>query len=564
MTTAETTGRSLSKSAKIFGIGSLLHTTSGLTRVAFILLGFVATCLQVPFVRAFTLASAVRRRRVSSYSLFASNATSTEAQTSDWTEEEQLLSQGDPSVDAPLPPAYFKCPFNGIVGGPQSFYRVASQALNTPGLFSFLHKGQPIVEVSGGAAVRKLLQQEFSALKSNAIVGVSQYACGTESLRTILDRDEHKVVRELVGVPLSAPAVSASIPRLEAICQRRIEGMITSRPTGSVIRAIDVTQAMALDVAWQQVLGLDLQTEKEIEIFHAQAYTWLRGLYSRYESPEFQAMLKAREYLVQAVEKKLTQLKRAGKSDGSTVGGLLFATMDDVEEVTDKSDKRHTLTEQEVIDNALLLILAATETTSSNLANTIMMMGLHTKVWDKVVEEQRNIVEKYGQKVTKEILDDCCPHLTAAIQETLRILPVTLVSRREAADTILINDQQIPRGWGVSYNIFLTHQGDEALAAQDGGDPMNLSTGFRPSRWLDPSTRPGKEYVPFGAGPRKCPGILLAKTEMKTFLALFARSVRYELAMGIDENRPIDSQIEWKQLNSVPIPENGVELRILN
>ena len=548
----------------------LVDRRRGLARAA-LLIGICATLL-TSRVGAFVAVPATSKHssRLQSrrgwHSLQASNTTSAEAVSPILTEEDAasaLLSQGDPSVDAPLPPAYSKCPFSGILGGPQSFYRVASQALNSPSLFSFLQKGQPIVEVSGGDAVRNLLKQEFSALKSNAIVGVSQYACGTESLRTVLDKEEHKVVRDLVGVPLSASAVSASIPRLEAICQRRIHEMLTSRPAGSVVKAIDVTQAMALDVAWQQVLGLDLQTREEIETFHVQAYTWLRGLYSRHESPEFQAMLTAREYLVQAVEKKIEQLQRVGKSDGSTVGGLLFATMDDVEDATESSDNRHALTQQEVIDNALLLILAATETTSSNLANSIMMMGLHSNVWDKVVEEQRSVVKEHGAKITKEIIDDHCPYLTAVIQETLRILPVTLVSRREVAETIVIDNQQIPKGWGVSYNIFLTHQGDEALAAQDGGDPMDLETGFRPSRWLDSSTRPGKEYVPFGAGPRKCPGILLAKTEMKTFLALFARSVRYELAAEIDKNKPIDSQIEWKQLNSVPIPESGVEMRVL-
>ena len=158
-------------------------------------------------------------------------------------------------MDAPLPPAYTACPFSGIVGGPQSFYRIASQALKAPNLFSFVHKNQPMVEVSGGAHVHALLNQEFTTLKSNAVVGVSQIACGTQSLRTAQDRRQHRTLRDLVGLPLSAPAVTASIPRLQAICQESVDEWIHGRTKGSVLPALAMTQSMALEVTWQHVLG---------------------------------------------------------------------------------------------------------------------------------------------------------------------------------------------------------------------------------------------------------------------------------------------------------------------
>ena len=474
----------------------------------------------------------------------------------------QMLSRGDPDVDAPLPPAYTACPFTGIVGGTQSFFRVASKALQSPSMFSFVSKNEPMIEVSGGSLVRRLLNQEFTALTSNAVVGISQIACGTESLRTARDPAQHRALRDLVSVPLSPAAVQACIPRLQAISQQRIDEL--AKP-GVVIRAIELTRAMALDITWQQVLGLNFKTADEIDTFHQYTYQWLRGMYSKPESPPFQAMLSARKYLVKAIEGKIEELLLAGHSDGSTVGGLVYATLEDVNgEADGEKDQTQRLSKQEVIDNALLLILAATETTSSNLANSILLMGLHPDVWEKIVDEQIKVTEKHGEEITKEILADDCPHLDAVIQETLRILPVTLISRRQASKTLVLDNQQIPKGWGVSYNIFLTHQRDPSVTWFGAEDPMDLVAGFRPSRWLDPATRPTNlDYIPFGAGPRKCPGIFLAKTEMKTFLAVFARSVRYKLARDIDPNQPIDSQIVWEQRNTVPIPEDGVEIRIL-
>mmetsp|Transcript_1846 Transcript_1846/g.3981 ORF Transcript_1846/g.3981 Transcript_1846/m.3981 type:complete len:581 (+) Transcript_1846:187-1929(+) len=528
-----------------------------------------------------------QNRRSTLLPLQATNNTATSTKIED-DSIASILSQADQSVDAPLPPAYTDCPFSGVIGGPKSFYRTASKALQSPRIFSFVHKQKPMVEVSGGANVRKLLNQEFTNLSSNAVAGVSQIVCGTHSLRTARDKVEHRALRDLVGVPLAAKAVAASIPKFEAICRSRIEEMVLDQTKTNndelpdsnkhVVTAVDVTEAMALDVTWQQVLGLDLQSKDEIDTFHTQASTWLRGVYNKPGSPEMETTLEVREYLVQMIENKIAQLKEAGQSDGSTVGGLVFATMGDVDRDGEDEDetagieanhnKQRTLSNNEVVDNALLLILASTEITSSTLANVLMLMGLHPDVWQCVVDEQKAVVKIHGEPLTDSILEHEFPYLEAVLKETLRILPVTLVSRRETNKSIIIDGYQIPKGWGVSYNIFLTHKldDDDDESPNDSSNGMNLIEDFQPSRWLNPETRPKMvDYIPFGAGPRKCPGIVLANTEMKTFLSIFARSVlSYELAMDIDDSKPIDEQISWKQLNAVPIPEDGVKIRILS
>lgn len=496
--------------------------------------------------------------RRSAFPLQAANTTIAAATTTCIEDDfASILSQADPTVDAPLPPAFTECPFNGLLQGPKSFYRTASKALQSPPLFSFVHKNQAMVEVSGGSNVRKLLNQEFTSLSSNAVAGISQIVCGKHSLRTARDKAEHKALRDLVGVPLSAKAVAASIPKLEEICQRRIQDMVLGEANSDsegVVKLIDLTQLIALDITWQQVLGLDLQTKEEIGTFHEKAHVWLRGIYAKPGSPEMEMTMMAREYLVHMIEKKIEQLKESGESDGSTIGGLMFATMEE--------GNNRTLSKDEVIDNALLLILAATEITSSTMANVLLLMGLHPDVWQRVADEQKTVM-KCHESFTKDVLEHEFPYLEAVMKETMRILPVSLVSRRETTETIMLDDDyQIPKGWGVSYNIFLTHQQED-----DGSsNGMDLITDFQPSRWLNTEARPKMvDYIPFGAGPRKCPGIILAMTEMKIFLSQFARSVQnYELVMNVDEDKPIDEQIAWKQLNAVPIPEDGVEIRILS
>lgn len=516
-------------------------------------------------------------RRVAADSSTTTETTTTAASPFD------VLLQPDPAVDAPLPPTYTKCPFTGIMAGPQSFYRQASEALQSPNVFSFLHRDQPTAEVRGGRLVRELLGQEFSTLSSNAVAGISQKVCGTQSLRTIRDKQEHRAVRQLVGVPLSPKQVDRSIPRLEAIGRARISEHTMGDEEVEIV-AWDMAESMALDVVCQQILGLNLETQDEIDTFHQKTHTWLKGMWYKEGSPQFEATMESKEYLRAVIDQKINQLLEKGESDGSTVGGLVFATMDADEDNDNNSDR--TLSREEVIDNCLVLILGGTETTATNVANALWLMGLHPSVWQTVIKEQEAIVAQYGEALTSEVLlSQTCPYLDAVIHEMMRILPITLVSKRVTAETIVLDGTQVPQGWGVSYNMYLTHQQDPScMKEQEGGSGsnnmhMDLIQGFQPERWLSPDTKPGKDYIPFGAGPRQCPGAYLAMTEMKAFLSLLAREMPcFQLVTtnssttttmrdgdngSLSVAQPLDEQIQWNKVSSLMTPEDGVRIRVL-
>jgi len=60
-------------------------------------------------------------------------------------------------------------------------------------------------------------------------------------------------------------------------------------------------------------------------------------------------------------------------------------------------------------------------------------------------------------------------------------------------------------------------------------DNFSDAQSFRPERWLDGAVRSGsvhntKAFVPFGAGPRFCPGRHLAMLEIKMVIAMLCRN----------------------------------------
>ena len=81
---------------------------------------------------------------------------------------------------------------------------------------------------------------------------------------------------------------------------------------------------------------------------------------------------------------------------------------------------------------------------------------------------------------------------------------------------------------------------------------MDLWKGFQPDRWLNESTRPTSEFIPFGAGHRYCLGWALAMLEMKVFLAVLARRIQFSLV-----NDP--HKMKWKE-GIILTPKDGCEI----
>lgn len=113
--------------------------------------------------------------------------------------------------------------------------------------------------------------------------------------------------------------------------------------------------------------------------------------------------------------------------------------------------------------------------------------------------------------------------LTAAfVHEVLRLHPPQwLVSRTTTQPTTLAGFT-VPAGQQVLVCPYLIHRDKRWW-----DDPDS----FDPGRWLRDS-RPAKAFLPFGAGPRYCPGSSLAMTQMLALAALFVSSYAVELAPG--------------------------------
>lgn len=458
----------------------------------------------------------------------------------------------------PLPPGSFRCPlrrygFNvresSPKSGPGAFFKRQAESLNYGRVWKGLTKTKdPFVVVSGASTVKSVLRQEFDTLVSNKVIPFSARIVGTNSIRFASDKQEHSFLRRLVGAGSSAEAVIDAIPLLQETAELEVQKVIKTS-SNNLVCMEDVCHDYTLNVAWRQILGLQLE-EQEVPVFLEQVRVWLTGLF---DPSAMDKSMAAREYLVSLVEDRIDELEVEGP-DGSTLGKMLFATDDQIE--SDAAPRR--LTRDQVIDNSLLLILAGSDTSAGTLTAALFSMGLRPDVWKQVVEEQRELVKNKGPRLDKAQLDNDCPYLNAVVKETMRLFPIIGGSARATTETIVVNGEyQVPKNWAVLYDRWQTHHQDPVTYQKDGSH-MDPLLGFQPERWLDNETCPTSEYIPFGAGPRYCLGADLSLAEIKIFLAVMARNLDYEMVLQPSNG----DDVEWKTASLFQIPADGVQVTI--
>jgi cytochrome P450 len=152
------------------------------------------------------------------------------------------------------------------------------------------------------------------------------------------------------------------------------------------------------------------------------------------------------------------------------------------------------MSEQEIRDELLTLLVAGHETTASSLAWTFTQLVHERQVLERLVEEIDAGEEAY---------------VTATIQETLRARPVLPnVAPRLVSKPVEIGGWDYPVGCSLVANGYLIHHDPDIYP-----DPY----AFRPERFLDQS--PGTyTWIPFGGGRRRCLGASFAMLEMRVVL----------------------------------------------
>ncbi len=173
-------------------------------------------------------------------------------------------------------------------------------------------------------------------------------------------------------------------------------------------------------------------------------------------------------------------------------------------------------------DQMWSLLFAGHDTTAHAIAWTLYLLAQHPRERELAVAE---LDRELGDRLTT--LDDLhrLVYLDWVAQEAQRLYPSAPSIPRVAKERFEFGGYQIPAGDLVVLYLHLTHRLPELFRDPDA---------FVPERW-DPArgeAHPTFSYLPFGAGPRMCPGASFALLEIKVVLSVALRRFTFELEPG--------------------------------
>ncbi|KAL9274027.1 Beta-amyrin 28-monooxygenase-like protein [Drosera capensis] len=205
-------------------------------------------------------------------------------------------------------------------------------------------------------------------------------------------------------------------------------------------------------------------------------------------------------------------------------------------------DGRH-MGEKSIANKILALLIGGHDTASAAITFVVKYLAELPHVYDLVFKEQMEILSSKG---VGELLnwDDIqkMKYSWNVASEVMRLAPPLQGTFRQAITDFSFAGFSIPKGWKLYWSTSSTHRNPVYFP-----DPNK----FDPSRFDGNGPAP-YTYVPFGGGPRMCPGKEYARLEILVFIHNIVKRFKWEKVLP-HENIVVDP---------LPIPANGLPVRV--
>jgi cytochrome P450 len=238
----------------------------------------------------------------------------------------------------------------------------------------------------------------------------------------------------------------------------------------------------------------------------------------------------------------ISRRREADEDTGDLLSMLLMARDDDGNQMTNR----------QLRDEVVTLVLAGHETTANALTWTFYLLSQHPEAEAKLHAELDSVLG--GRAPTLADLRQL-PYTGMVIKEAMRVYPPIPSIGRQALEPVELGGYQLPKGAIVIISPHVLHH-----------DPRWWSDpeAFRPERFAKENEKDVEKfaYLPFGGGPRVCIGNSFAEMEAVLVLATIAQRYRLRLdpadqavipepMLTLRPRHPLTMRLEPRQ----PVPE---------
>jgi cytochrome P450 len=373
----------------------------------------------------------------------------------------------------------------------------------------------PFVMLSEPDQLQELFAAPPEVLHPGEGARILEPVVGEKSL-ILLDEDPHLEQRKLM-----LPAFHGKkMERLSDLMAEVTEREVASWPRDEPVALHPRLQGLTLEIILRTVFGLDpgrrLDTLRglltEMLDFGARPSSmvpWARREWGGYGPWSRFVRLRAHadELLFELIDER-----RAEDGERDDVLAMLL---------TARHEDGSPMSDQELRDELMTLLVAGHETTASELA----------WAFERLVREP-TVLKRLADEIDRGDGDE---YLTATIHETLRRRPVLPNAEpRLVKEPVEIGGWSYPPDVCLIANAYLLHHDPDIYP-----DPY----AFRPERFLD--EQPGTyTWIPFGGGRRRCIGASFAQLEMKIVL---------ERVLGASSVQPATDGLELTRRRNITI-----------
>ena len=340
---------------------------------------------------------------------------------------------------------------------------------------------------------------------------------------------EWRPLRRLAVEALSPSHLRSFYPTLRSVAERLHRRWSASARAGRVVDLEEDFKRFTVDVTTQLALGHDLNTlEQEGDVLQRRLELVFPGLTRRlFATVPLWRFVKLRaerrlEAAVADVFALLREMLSAARERLAAVPEKAPATFLEAMIIA-RDEEGRPFSDAQILGNAIEILLAGEDTTALTLS-----WAVH-----ELCDAPRTVAALRAE--ADALLGDAPAPATfetairlrvaeAVAQETMRIRPVAPLIFVETNVPTALGHLDLP-----ARQLIALLMRAPAVSAQRFADPVT----FRPERWLEPlpdgAHDPGA-LMPFGSGPRLCPGRALALLEMRVALATLAGSFDLERA----------------------------------
>jgi len=326
--------------------------------------------------------------------------------------------------------------------------------------------------------------------------------------------DLHLRQRRLIQPAFHRDRINEYIGSMAALAQNSADRI----HDGEQVDVASEMMRLTLAIVGKTLFGTDLEVEAEgvadaltaIQELMPLSLLRLPAWFDRLPLPSNLRFWKARDTLDSVIYRIIAAHRRQpGRGD------LLSILLD----ATDEAGDGARMSDTQVRDECMTLLLAGHETTAVALMWTWYLLSTNADAETKLHEEIDRVLDA---RLSIDALA-AMPYAHAVVREALRLYPPAWTIGRRALRPYRIGNYVVPAGSIILISPFVVHRDPRWYR-----DPE----AFDPSRFLGDSaqTRPKFAYIPFGGGQRLCIGEHFAMIEAVVVLATFARRWRLRYA----------------------------------